>query len=442
MGFTRGDGFGGFARQYWQAGGDTSVAWDTKGNAYLSCQMFNRGQPTSPQPGPVERVLRLSLDGHRPARRGTSRPVRSPSSTTRPAAGDGAARQAATDGRRPPRAARSRTASTSPGRCSPPTARATSTRPTRATTASTSARRSSSAPTARCAPNDARRPDAAGRAATRTSSRSRSPGPTARSTSCGTTSTSPACGPARVTTRAAAIPRRSQRRAAGRRQPQPGAARQVDRRRQHLLGAGEGRRLLRPARLRDLPGRPGPGSAPACPEKGETPNSIFRATNYPSGAVNPRDPKRDRRHVRLLHQPPLQRGQRLRPAGLQPRHVPAALRRRQDGGRVQQRHRDQPSTNGGKAFTGATTDVRALPATRRRRARRPVLAVGGVRPERPAGGVLLRPRLRRRRDDRVLGHQPVGHAQRQRLRHHARDDGLDAAGDRSSAACSSATTAG
>lgn len=30
-------------RQYWQAGGDTSVAWDTRGNSYLSCQLFNRG---------------------------------------------------------------------------------------------------------------------------------------------------------------------------------------------------------------------------------------------------------------------------------------------------------------------------------------------------------------------------------------------------------------
>ena len=47
MGFTRGDAFGGFARQYWQAGGDTSVAWDTKGNAYLSCQMFMRGTARS-----------------------------------------------------------------------------------------------------------------------------------------------------------------------------------------------------------------------------------------------------------------------------------------------------------------------------------------------------------------------------------------------------------
>ncbi len=47
--YTRGDAFG-FLRQYWQASGDTSVAWDTKGNAYLSCQTFNRGQPVSANP--------------------------------------------------------------------------------------------------------------------------------------------------------------------------------------------------------------------------------------------------------------------------------------------------------------------------------------------------------------------------------------------------------
>lgn len=51
MSFTRGDAFaGGVARQYWQAGGDTSVAWDTKGNAYLSCLMFMRGQPVTANP--------------------------------------------------------------------------------------------------------------------------------------------------------------------------------------------------------------------------------------------------------------------------------------------------------------------------------------------------------------------------------------------------------
>jgi hypothetical protein len=48
-GFTRGTAFGG-ARQYWQAGGDTSVAWDTRGNAYLSCQVFNRGLVASANP--------------------------------------------------------------------------------------------------------------------------------------------------------------------------------------------------------------------------------------------------------------------------------------------------------------------------------------------------------------------------------------------------------
>ncbi|HET9848745.1 MAG TPA: exo-alpha-sialidase [Candidatus Dormibacteraeota bacterium] len=50
MGFTRGTHFGGFARQYWQAGGDTSVAWDTKGNAYFDCQVFERGRPPTPNP--------------------------------------------------------------------------------------------------------------------------------------------------------------------------------------------------------------------------------------------------------------------------------------------------------------------------------------------------------------------------------------------------------
>lgn len=48
-GFTRGD-FVGKPREYWQASGDPSVAWDTKGNVYLSCQQFNRGDGTSPNP--------------------------------------------------------------------------------------------------------------------------------------------------------------------------------------------------------------------------------------------------------------------------------------------------------------------------------------------------------------------------------------------------------
>lgn len=46
--FTR--GFDGSAREYWQAAGDTAMAWDTRGNAYLSCQLFNRGNGASPNP--------------------------------------------------------------------------------------------------------------------------------------------------------------------------------------------------------------------------------------------------------------------------------------------------------------------------------------------------------------------------------------------------------
>ena len=49
-GFTRGTAFGGVARQYWQASGDTSVAWDSRGNAYMACQVFMRGPGVTNNP--------------------------------------------------------------------------------------------------------------------------------------------------------------------------------------------------------------------------------------------------------------------------------------------------------------------------------------------------------------------------------------------------------
>jgi hypothetical protein len=49
-GFTRGTNFGGVARQYWQAGGDPSVAWDSRGNAYYACQVFMRGPGATNNP--------------------------------------------------------------------------------------------------------------------------------------------------------------------------------------------------------------------------------------------------------------------------------------------------------------------------------------------------------------------------------------------------------
>ena len=49
--FTRGGArYQNAAREYWQAGGDTSVAWDSKGNAYLSCQLFKRGPAAAGDP--------------------------------------------------------------------------------------------------------------------------------------------------------------------------------------------------------------------------------------------------------------------------------------------------------------------------------------------------------------------------------------------------------
>lgn len=49
-GFTSGTNFGGVARQYWQAGGDPSVAWDSRGNAYYACQVFLRGPGVTNNP--------------------------------------------------------------------------------------------------------------------------------------------------------------------------------------------------------------------------------------------------------------------------------------------------------------------------------------------------------------------------------------------------------
>jgi len=49
-GFVRGTAYNGTAREYLQAGGDTSVAWDSRGNLYLSCQEFKRGTAVTTDP--------------------------------------------------------------------------------------------------------------------------------------------------------------------------------------------------------------------------------------------------------------------------------------------------------------------------------------------------------------------------------------------------------
>jgi hypothetical protein len=65
MGFTRGTVFGGVPRQYWQAGGDASVAWDTRGNAYYACLVFQRGPgvTNNPDQSSAIYVFRSTGDG-------------------------------------------------------------------------------------------------------------------------------------------------------------------------------------------------------------------------------------------------------------------------------------------------------------------------------------------------------------------------------------------
>jgi hypothetical protein len=67
MNFAR--GFEGGARHYWTSGGDTSLAFDSSGEAYLMCQVFERPSPTSdegdavPNAGASALMIFRSADG-------------------------------------------------------------------------------------------------------------------------------------------------------------------------------------------------------------------------------------------------------------------------------------------------------------------------------------------------------------------------------------------
>ncbi len=160
-----------------------------------------------------------------------------------------------------------------------------------------------------------------------------------------------------------------------------------------------------------------PGRA-CVPEKGPSTNSVFRAANYPSGAVNPKKPSQVVVTLGVVHQRGLE-GARLHSGGLESGHAAGAVQRRQDGN-VQQRHpgerlerrrRDVHGDGGGPADR-ADGQPRSGPGEDR-----PVLAVGGVRQARQARRRLLRPPVRQadrlaggavRRVARLLGHHDRG----------------------------------
>ena len=104
----------------------------------------------------------------------------------------------------------------------------------------------------------------------------------------------------------------------------------------------------------------------ACvPEKGETQNSIFRAANYPSGAVNPRN----RKEVLVTFGSYINRHSNESngcvPQGFNPDTFIARYDGVKDPGACNNDIVVSASSDGGKTFTGTDTDVRRLPTTSR-----------------------------------------------------------------------------
>jgi hypothetical protein len=146
------------------------------------------------------------------------------------------------------------------------------------------------------------------------------------------------------------------------------------------------------------------------PEKGSAQNSVFRATNYPSGGVSPANP----RQVAVTFGSYINRNSDETngcvPQGFSPGHRRQPVHRGQDARsmqqqdphqRVRQRRQDLHRHHHGPA-EDACGDHGA-PAG----AHRPVMAVGRLNAQRNPGCLLLRQAIRHRRDQRQHGHEPV-----------------------------------
>ena len=106
-----------------------------------------------------------------------------------------------------------------------------------------------------------------------------------------------------------------------------------------------------------------PGRA-CVPEKGETSNSVFRAANYPSGAVNPRDPRQVVVTVGSYINRHSKESNGCVPQGYNPDTFQPLYDGVKTPGACNNDIVISRSTNGGASFTGGTTNVRTLPATR------------------------------------------------------------------------------
>ena len=166
------------------------------------------------------------------------------------------------------------------------------------------------------------------------------------------------------------------------------------------------------------------------PEKSSTTRSVFRATNYPSGQVDPKNAN----VVAVTFGSYINRysneSNGCTPTGFAADGNPTYTGVK-TAGACSNKILLSVSTDGGATFTGTRGSAAAQLVVTQRPVRtdRPVLAVGRVHAVGHAGGRLLRPPVRQRRDDGLLGLQPVGLKRSRQLRPVPRDVELDAGPD-------------
>ena len=176
-----------------------------------------------------------------------------------------------------------------------------------------------------------------------------------------------------------------------------------------VLHAGEGRRLLRAARLRHLPGRRRRPVPRLRAGEGRQPQLGVPGLELPDRRGRPDRPQPGRGHLRLLHQPQLQRDPRLHPDRVRRRRH-QHLHRRQ-GRRLQQRHPLQRLHQPRRHVLRHDDRPPAAAGGDRRRRSRPAPTSSGRAPRSRRAArwsrQLLRPVLRHRQHHRLLRHHRV-----------------------------------
>ena len=128
---------------------------------------------------------------------------------------------------------------------------------------------------------------------------------------------------------------------------------------QSFSAPGQGQRLLRPARLRHLPGPRAPTrAAPASRRRARRPSRCSGRPTTPPGEVDPQHPDRVVVDVRLLHQPRLQGVKRLHAERLRGRSATTTYTGVKIAGACNNKILVSVSTDGAATFSGTNSDPR------------------------------------------------------------------------------------